>query len=228
VNKKNLILGLLFVCPIVIYLFFATGVYNFSALPIVSANVKEVSAFKNLQGEQVYLKDKLTVLGFLGADLTDRKINVYNLHEEIYKGIHSSDKDFQMLMLMPNGTEPQVEEVILELSRYAEIDKWQFAFGTPKAIKEVYNSLHTERYLDSNLGTDFTFIIDKEQKVRASNDVKLKNCFGYDATAVSILHKIMDNDVTVLLFEYNAALKSNYTINRRDAVLKINQIDEKK
>jgi hypothetical protein len=36
----------------------------------------------------------------------------------------------------------------------------------------------------------------------------------------------MDNDVTVLLFEYNAALKSNYTINRRDKLLKINQKDE--
>jgi len=30
----------------------------------------------------------------------------------------------------------------------------------------------------------------------------------------------------VLLFEYNAALKSNYTINRRDSFLKINQKDE--
>jgi hypothetical protein len=226
VNKKNFILGLLFVCPIVIYLFFATGVYNFSALPIVSGNVKEVSDFKNLKGEQVYLKNKLTVLGFLGSDLTDRKINVYNLHEEIYKGIHSSDADFQMLMLLPNGAEPQVEEVIKELARYAEIDKWQFAFGTQEEIEKIYNSLNTTRYLDTNLGTDFTFIIDKENNVRASDDSKLKNCFGYDATAVSVLHKIMDNDVTVLLFEYNAALKSNYTINRRDKLLKINQKDE--
>jgi hypothetical protein len=226
VNKKNFILGLLFVCPIVIYLFFATGVYNFSALPIVSSNVKEVSGFKNLKGQQVYLKNKLTVLGFLGSDLTDRKINVYNLHEEIYKGIHSSDADFQMLMLLPKGAEPQVEEVIEELARYAEIDKWQFAFGTQEEIEKIYNSLNTTRFLDKNLGTDFTFIIDKENNVRASDDSKLKNCFGYDATAVSVLHKIMDNDVTVLLFEYNAALKSNYTINRRDKLLKINQKDE--
>ena len=225
-NKKNLILGLLFVCPIIIYLFFATGVYNFSALPVVSHNVKEVSAFKNLKGDKVQLKDKLTVLGFLGSDLTDRKINVYNLHEKIYKGIHSSDEDFQMLMLLPNGAEAQVDEIIVELSRYAEINKWEFAFGTTKAVNEVYNSLNTDMHLDANLGTDFTFIIDKEQKVRATDDSKLKNCFGYDATSVSVLHKIMDNDVTILLFEYNAALKSNYTINRRDSFLKINQKDE--
>jgi len=225
-NKKNIILGLLFICPIIIYLFFATGVYNFSALPIVSKNVKEVSAFKNLKGEQVQLKDKLTVLGFLGSDLTDRKINVYNLHEEIYKGIHSSDEDFQMLMLLPVGTESQVEEIILELSRYAEINKWQFAFGTTGAIEEVYSSLKLTQSLDENLGTNYVFIIDKEQSLRCADDKELKSYNGYDATAVSILHKKMDNDVTVLLFEYNAALKSNYTINRRDSFLKINQKDE--
>jgi len=225
-NKKNIILGLLFVCPIIIYLFFATGVYNFSALPIVSKNVKEVSAFKNLKGEQVQLKDKLTVLGFLGSDLTDRKINVYNLHEEIYKGIHSSDEDFQMLMLLPIGSESQVEEIILELSRYAEINKWQFAFGEPEAIKEVYSSLNLSESLDESLGTNYVFIVDKEQSLRCADDKELKPYSGYDATAVSVLHKKMDNDVTVLLFEYNAALKSNYTINRRDSFLKINQKDE--
>ena len=222
-KKKHLILGLLFVCPIIIYLFFATGVYNFSSLPVVSKNVKELTGFKNLKGNPVSLSNKLTVLGFLGADLTDRKINVYNLHEEIYKGIHSSDEDFQMLMLLPDGAQSQIDEVIVELSRYAEINKWEFAFGTPNAIKDVYSSLNTTMHLDSNLGTDDVFIIDKELNVRCSDDKDLKNCFGYDATAVSVLHKIMDNDVTVLLFEYNAALKSNYTINRRDKVLKINQ-----
>jgi len=214
------------VCPIIIYLFFATGVYNFSALPVVSLNVKEVSAFKNLKGNKVQLKNKLTVLGFLGSDLTDRKINVYNLHEEIYKGIHSSDEDFQMLMLLPIGAESQVEEIIVELSRYAEINKWEFAFGTPKEINEVYSSLKSSAGLDENHGTDYVFIIDKEQNLRCADDKELKSYNGYDATAVSILHKKMDNDVTVLLFEYNAALKSNYKINRRDSLLKINQKDE--
>ena len=191
-------------------------------------NVKEVSAFRNLKGEQVQLKDKLTVLGFLGSDLSDRKINVYNLHEEIYKGIHSSDQDFQMLMLLPTGTESQVEEIIIELSRYAEINKWQFAFGAPESILEVYNSLDLSESLDENLGTNYVFIVDKEQSLRCADDKELKLYNGYDATAVSILHKKMDNDVTVLLFEYNAALKSNYKINRRDSFLKINQKDEGK
>lgn len=196
----------------------------------MSDNVAEVSAFKNLEGKPVQLKNKLTVLGFLGSDLKDRKINVYNLHEEIYKGIHSSDEDFQMLMLLPNGAQSQIKKVIVELSRYAEIDKWQFAFGAPEAIKKVFNSLQTQLPLDANFGTNYVFIIDKEQNLRCSDDKDFKGINGYDATSVSILHKKMDNDVTVLLFEYNAALKSNYKINRRDSFLKINQIqveDEK-
>ena len=226
-NKKNLVLALLFVCPIIIYLFFATGVYNFSSLPIVSHNVSEVSAFRNLNGAPVQLKNKLTVLGFLGSDLSDRKINVYNLHEEIYKGIHSSDEDFQMLMLLPNGTEPQVEQIITELSRYAEVDKWEFAFGTPKAIQSVFSSLNTSLPLDENFGTNYVFIVDKEQSLRCADDKDFNAIHGYDATSVSVLHKKMDNDVTVLLFEYNAALKSNYKINRRDSFLKINQTETK-
>lgn len=215
----------MFVCPIIIYLFFATGVYNFSSLPIVSKNVAEVSAFKNLKGKPVQLKNKLTVLGFLGSDLSDRKINVYNLHEEIYKGIHSSDEDFQMLMLLPNGTEPQIDEIIVELSRYADIDKWEFAFGEPEAIQTVFNSLDTTLPLDDNFGSNYVFIIDKEQSQRCADDKDFKDIHGYDATSVSILHKKMDNDVTVLLFEYNAALKNNYKINRRDSFLKINQTE---
>lgn len=227
-NKKNLVLALLFICPIIIYLFFATGVYNFSTLPIVSQNVSDVSAFKNLNGKPVQLKDKLTVLGFLGNDLTNRKINVYNLHEEIYKGIHSSDEDFQMLMLLPTGTESQVKDIIIELSRYADIDKWEFAFGTPEAIQLVFNSLETTLPLDGNYGSNYVFIIDKEQNQRCADDKDFKNIHGYDATSVSVLHKKMDNDVTVLLFEYNAALKSNYKINRRDTFLKINQTTNEK
>ncbi len=222
-NKKNYILALLFVFPIIIYLFFATGVYNFSALPIVSKNVAEVTAFKNLNGQPVQLKNKLTVLGFLGNDLTHKKNNVYNLHEKIYKGIHSSDADFQMLMLLPEGTQTQVNEVIEELSRYAKIDKWQFAFGTPEAITNVFKSLKSPLHLDENFGTDYAFIVDKEQNLRCADDKELKPYNGYNTTSVSILHKKMDNDVTVLLFEYNAALKRNYKINKRDTYLKINQ-----
>ena len=131
-------------------------------------------------------------------------------------------------MLLPNGAEAQVKEVIVELSRYAEIDKWQFAFGTPEAIQEVYSSLKLSQPLDENLGTNYVFIVDKEQSLRCADDKELKLYNGYDATSVSVLHKKMDNDVTVLLFEYNAALKSNYKINRRDSFLKINQKDEGK
>jgi hypothetical protein len=61
-------------------------------------------------------------------------------------------------------------------------------------------------------------------RLRHSNDKKgMAATKGYNATSISTLHKEMDDDVTVLLFEYKAATKANYTVSRRDSFLKINQ-----
>ncbi len=223
-NKKTLILGLLFVLPILIFLFFATGITNFNTLDIDSAKLTDITDFKTIDGKSVSLKNKTTVLGFIGNDLTSRKINVYNLHEEIYKGLHSYDVDFQMVMLLPNDAKGKIDEVLIELKRYTEISKWKFAYGTPKAIQKVFNSLDTSLQLDANYGTDYVFIVDKDARLRHSKENKeIAKTKGYNATSIATLHKEMDDDVTILLFEYKAATKSNYTVSRRDSFLKINQ-----
>ena len=60
--KKKIVLGVLFILPVVVYLFFASGVNNFGRLPVLSENVSNVSTLDpNLQ-----FKDKITILGFLG------------------------------------------------------------------------------------------------------------------------------------------------------------------
>ena len=41
--KKAFVLIILFVFPIVAYLFFASGVHNFGKLPVLTENVKDVS-----------------------------------------------------------------------------------------------------------------------------------------------------------------------------------------
>ena len=79
-SKKHLVLITLFILPIVVYLFFASGVNNFSHLPVVASQVKDVNYFKDLDGNPISFDGKITVLGFLGNDLTERKINVFNLH----------------------------------------------------------------------------------------------------------------------------------------------------
>ena len=223
-NKKSIILGLLFVVPILIFLVFATGITNFNTLDVDSAKLEDISSFKTIDGQPVSLKNKTTVLGFLGNDLSIRKINVYNLHEEIYKGLHSYDTDFQMVMLLPNNAKGKLDPILKELKRYTKINKWKFAYGTPDAIKAVFKSIKTPLQLDEHYGTDYVFIVDKDMRLRHSKTNKeIAKTKGYNATSIAMLHKEMDDDVTILLFEYKAATKSNYTVSRRDSFLKINQ-----
>ena len=224
-NKKYLVLGFLFVFPTFIFLFFATGITNFNTLDIHEpAKPIALFEFKTEKGESVSLDGNTTVLGFLGNDLSTRKINVYNLHEKVYKGLHSYDSNFQMVMLLPNEAKGKVNEILIELERYTEISKWKFAYGPASAIQKVFESLQTPLYLDENFGTDNVFIIDKDRRLRYSKSNKVvDHNKGYNATSVAVLHKELDDDVTVLLFEYKAATKSNYTVSRRDSFLKINQ-----
>jgi len=69
--KKTLVLVALFVLPVVAYLFFASGVYNFGRLPILTQNVSDVSHFDT----SVTLQNKITILGFLGSTIDKRKVN---------------------------------------------------------------------------------------------------------------------------------------------------------
>ena len=220
-TKKHLVLTALFILPIVIYLFLASGVHNFSHLPVIGNNVSEVNGFTSLHGKPVSMNKKITVLGFLGDDLSERKINAYNLHEEIYKGNYYFEKNFQMLMLLPKGTEAQVKEVIEELKRYTKIDRWEFAFGTPAQIKAVFKSLKSPHQLDTHIGSDYVFIIDKELNLRGRvEDEDFGKMYAYNATSIAELHNKMEDDIKVLLAEYNLALKKNYKVSRRDRLLK--------
>jgi hypothetical protein len=67
--KKFLVLGILFILPIIVYLFFASGVNNFAKLPVLTEGVNDVSGLQSLLGENISFSDKITVLGFLGDNL---------------------------------------------------------------------------------------------------------------------------------------------------------------
>ncbi|MDP5062506.1 MAG: hypothetical protein NWP64_11360, partial [Maribacter sp.] len=87
--KKTFVLVVLFVLPIVAYLFFASGVTNFGKLSELTKNVQELD-FSN----QTKFKGNITVLGFLGFDVEGRKGNAFNLNQKIYKRFYEF-KDFQ-------------------------------------------------------------------------------------------------------------------------------------
>ncbi|MFD0863620.1 hypothetical protein ACFQ1M_15495 [Sungkyunkwania multivorans] len=219
--KKKIVLISLFILPVVIYLFFASGIYHFGELPVLTEKVGDLEAFSTEDGQKVKLDEKITVLGFLGNDFSTKKSSVYNLHEEIYKGNYDYDTNFQMVMVLPKDTESQVADLKLELSRYAKIDKWRFVYGDDFEIKELFQSLQTPFSLNSDLGSDYVFIIDKKSSLRGRlPDEENDKIYGYNANLVSELHNLMDDDVKVVLAEYNLALKKNYKVSRRDSFLK--------
>ena len=106
--KKTFVLVVLFIFPLVAYLFFASGVNNFGRLPILTEEIPEVTSL----AANVQLQDKITILGFLGHNALQRKGNAFNLNQKIYKRFHEFN-DFQMVMLVPKGEEESIEQVIL-------------------------------------------------------------------------------------------------------------------
>src|SRR5210317_698128 len=117
--KKTFVLGVLFVLPLVAYLFFASGVNNFGRLPIMTEVVEELP--KNESA--VVLANKISIVGYLGSDLSQRQVNMFNLNQKIYKRFYEF-RDFQMLMVLKDGTQDQLAAVMQELSSIGEVDAW--------------------------------------------------------------------------------------------------------
>ena len=83
--KKNSVLFILFVLPIVAYLFFASGINSFTKLPIITPKVVDFGNWKSLKNKKVSLNNKITILGFSGYDILINRGNLFNLNQKIYQ-----------------------------------------------------------------------------------------------------------------------------------------------
>ncbi|GGD46258.1 hypothetical protein [Muriicola marianensis] len=203
--KKTFVLVVLFILPLVAYLFFASGVNNFGRLPTLTENVSELDAMDT----EVRLQDKITILGFLGRDASLRKGNAFNLNQKIYKRFYEFN-DFQMVMVMPKGTEDIADEIREELSNLTDTSNWNFVFAEDKAIEELFTSLNSDLQLDEGLGTPYVFIIDKDRNLRGRKDDEDEGTkYGFNTNSVAELNNKMEDDVKIILAEYRLALKKN-------------------
>ncbi len=203
--KKTFVLVVLFVLPLVAYLFFASGVNNFGRLPMLTEQIKQLPP----NDSDATFEDKITILGFLGKNVEMKKGNAFNLNQKIYKPFYEFN-DFQILMLMPKGTETKIDELKKELGGLADIRNWRFVFMEDQQIQEIFDSLQSDLTLDASLGTPYVFIIDKDGSLRGrtdDDDVGVK--YGYNATSVAELNNKMEDDVKIILAEYRLALKKN-------------------
>ncbi|WP_026450804.1 hypothetical protein [Aequorivita capsosiphonis] len=206
--KKYLVLGILFLLPITAYLFFAMSTSYFKPLPVITHSVAELDGFKTLKGNPVQLENKITVLGFFGSNLEAHRAYAYNLAQKIYSKNYAF-REFQFVILLPNGTEEQAKDIETKLKQIAPLDSWYFAFGTEKDIQRVFQSLESNLSLDSNMSSSYVFIIDKERNLRGRKEDgdKKEILYGFDSSKIAEINNKMSDDVKVLLAEYRRALK---------------------
>ncbi|SFR63487.1 thioredoxin domain-containing protein [Maribacter stanieri] len=202
--KKTFVLVVLFVLPIVAYLFFASGVTNFGKLAQLTKDVHEIDF-----SDQAQLKGKITVLGFLGSDVEGRKGNAFNLNQKIYKRFYEFG-DFQFVMLISKDQESEVEALKTELATLADNDKWNFVYASDEQINSIFKSLKTDIELDAKYSTPYVFIVDKDLTLRGrSNDEDDGTKYGFNSNSVADLNNKMVDDVKIILAEYRLALKKN-------------------
>lgn len=205
--KKFFVITVLFALPIVAYLFFASGVNHFAKLPVLNDQVQELNSFRTLEGEEVSFRENITILGFFGEDPESYKGNSYHLAEKIYND-YFEFKDFQLLIIVPEGTEEEVEVFKEELATISDLSNWKFAFGVPEDVRHLFASLDTDVQLNDDLSTPYVFIVDKEGKLRGRDDDEdVGTLYGYDTRSVAELNNKMKDDVKVILAEYRLALK---------------------
>ena len=209
-KKKYIVLTILFVLPLVAYLFFASGVNNFAKLPVLKENVLSISDYS-----KVDLNQKISILFFLGSNIEDRQGDALNMNQKIYKRFYDFE-DFQFVVICPLESEQLADDLKnkLEMGTNTDMKKWNFVFLDNNVIQEVFNSLNTNTTLDQYSGSPYVYIVDKNRSLRGRNDddgIK----FGYDSRSVADINNFMVDDVKVILAEYRLALKKN-GITRKD------------
>ena len=216
--QKYFVLGILFIFPIVVYLFFASGINNFAKLPVLQKNILEISEWETLSGKNVQLENNISIIGFWGDDLDFRKLDAFNLNQKIYKRFYKF-KDLQFLMVVLNGNQAKVAEIIDELKKGSSEDmsKWKFVLGDEIKIKELFSSFGSDIELNNKLSTPFVFIVDKDKNLRGRDDDNdMGTLYGYNSSSVAELTKKMTDDIKIILAEYRLALKKNnkYKLDR--------------
>tara|TARA_B100001778_G_scaffold95404_1_gene77912 strand:+ start:1869 stop:2519 length:651 start_codon:yes stop_codon:yes gene_type:complete len=206
--KKYFVLTILFVLPLVAYLFFASGINNFAKLPILEKDVLNVDTFSKKTFD-----NKISILIFLGNNIQKKKGDILNLNQKIYKRFYEFN-DFQFIALGPIEIKKQIEDLVGQLSTgtNTEMTKWFFLFQDSEDTKNIFKSLRTNLELDEFGGSPYVFIIDKNGYLRGRNDSDgIK--FGYDIRSVAELNNYMVDDIKIILAEYRLALKKNNTSN---------------
>ncbi|AWG20341.1 hypothetical protein FFWV33_01770 [Flavobacterium faecale] len=211
--KKNSVLFILFVLPIVAYLFFASGVNGFTKLPVITTKIPDVGSWQSLNGEKVHLDGKITILGFGGADVLKNRGNLFNLNEKIYQRYHTF-KDLQFVMICADGTQDDVKKIMDAFDEFTDVSNWHFLFAPKSEIDTFYKGLQLKGKLSNEASTPNVYIVDKARNLRGRKEAKdYKE--GYNTFHPAELSNEMLDDFKIILYEYRAALKKNHNATKQ-------------
>ncbi len=211
--KKTIVLLLLFVVPIVAYLFFASGVHSFTTLPVLNPKVSEMGNWESLDKKPVKLEGKITVLGFGGFDVVKNRGNIFNLNQKVYERYHDFT-DLQFVTVCPVGTEKEVQAIFDKCAEASDMKNWKFVFASPKEIMSLQSSLKTRSTLNKDFGTPNIYLIDKKLQLRGRNSDG-EYVDAYDTFHPSEISNTFLDDFKVLLYEYKSAFKRNNNATKR-------------
>lgn len=206
--KKYIVLAILFVFPLAVYLFFASGVNHFAKLPVLTQDIEEVAQYSEYQ-----FKDRISILAFFGNNLEDKKTLALNLNQMIYKRFYQF-ADFQFLIALPTGIEVAAEQLKAEIAGVTGTDmsRWNVLFLPEDQLQGLFGSLYLPLSLDQNLSSPYVFIVDRDGNLRGRDD---DDFVGYDARSAADINNNMVDDVKVILAEYRLALKKYNQTRKR-------------
>jgi len=224
--KRYVVLGILFFLPVTFLLFLYPATHNYKPLDIVNESVLDLQQFTSDSNENILLEEHITVLGFLGENPMDYVIAASNLKELMYDKFKGFKK-FQIVIVVPDGTQKLTEELKKEINSYEDIRFWHFVYAEPLAIQKLYNSLKSNSPLNESLATNSVFIIDKDLNQRgriddsSDNDIaKNRAVYGlssYDCIEVAEIKNKMSEDIRILFTEYRQKRKGNFDSTTRRA-----------
>ena len=225
--KKYLILGVLFFLPVIFLLMLYPSTNNYNVLDVVKEEVLDLSNLSSVNNSDIILKDHITILGFLGSDPEARIVEASNLKELVYNKFKGFKK-FQIVMLVTLESQDRTSRLIQELNKYSEHKYWHFVYANDSDINKLFNSLRTSLQLDTKLGSNSVFIIDKalnqrgrlddRSKKEIDNKAKVYPLTAYNCAEVSIIkNKLAAEDMRVLLEEYRKSGRNKVDSSNRRA-----------
>ena len=142
--RKWIILGILFLLPVIFLLFLYPSTHNYNTLDIVNEDIKETDLLNFIDNRKTNFEGNITILNFLGDMPVENITGTLNLKELVYDKFKGFKK-FQIISIASLNSEKSLENVKKELLKSDELKYWFFATTTDEEINKIYSSLRSQK-----------------------------------------------------------------------------------